>query len=556
MDYSIRHVFDASSGEVYDARTVFMTIPKGQLFRKNYYINEPDLRCMECHQRATVSNNKLGHVHFKHFPNTGYCILKDDKLSIEERKQIEDHIASKEGKRHRSLKKSISVYLANQHGVDSSSITIDDHFLKDDRERRRPDISCRYFDRTLVFEIQISPLPAKYIYKRSDFYQRNQIYLIWILDDFDVSGQSQTEKDIKYLSKHENFFYFNDSSKSHTLVVQFKEGLVNSNRQVYSKWTHEPVSLSELTFDLDEHQVFFRSFADEIDKAETKRIELELTLVIELLREFFRTDDEKLISQIDAALADIGYDSWPVLNDKMGLSHGTDLFFKSLTSNGKPNFIFFIFKYSLFVKNLNTKNADGMNLLEHILLGNFTFRHRLIQLLFINKYILSESDKAYLCRTMIVEGAPYLREQYILRIFAYNTLRDYRLIEQYDRSEGPMLTILSAKHNRIIGMGFTNFLGLANNAIQHYKTLWPFIEQVFIQYGLWDNLMQSDKKGTFKKKLDEYNEIRDEIDNSGSSYELMIKLFPEIFQPEANSMEWIGDITELYPVRYDCTGNI
>lgn len=547
MDYSIRHVFDANTGEVHDARIVFMPIPKGQLFRKNYYIDEPDLRCKECDQRVTVSNNKLGHVHFKHYQNTGYCVLKDDNLTTVEREQIEEHLVSKEGHRHQALKKAISDYLTKQDGVDLLSITIDDRFLMDNREKRRPDVSCRYFDKKLVFEIQISPLPARYIYKRYDFYKRNQIYLIWILDDFDVTGQSQTEKDIKYLNKHQNFFFFNDTSKSPTLVAQFKEGLVNYYGQVYSQWTHEFVSLPELTFDEDEYQVFFRSFEEEIKKAQTKSIELNLSDVIKLLRDFFRTDDDKLISQIDAALADIKYDLWPVLNHKMGLSQATDLFFKSLTGKGKPNFIFFIFKYGLFDKNLNTKSSEGMNLLEHILRGKFTFSHRLIQLLFSNQYVISDSDKLYIYRSMTVEGAPYLREQYILRILAYNTLRDYSLIQQYDRSEGQMLTILSARHNRIIGMGFTNFLGLANNALQHYKILWPYIEQVFIQYGLWDNVIKSDKKGTFKRKLDEYNEIRDTIDNTELSYELMIRLFPDIFRPEADATKWDEDIAELYP---------
>lgn len=545
MEYSIRHVFDADTGEALDATTLFKTIESGQEFRRQFHVSDQNLLCRECHQKATVSSNKYGRVYFKHFPNTSYCILKDDNLTAQEREQVEDFLARKESKRHKVLKQVISSYLSNQVDVNPLSITVDDHYLKDHKEKRRPDISFQFRDMQVVFEIQLSALPAKYILKRHEFYKRNQIYLVWILDDFDVSGQSQTEKDIKYLNQHQNFFYFNDVGRTHSLVVQFKTGHVNIDDKVYTRWEHEHVTLSDLKFDSAEHQVYFKSLRDEMHRVETIKLERSLEPLVNQFREFFISDNEKFIPALERDLDELDYHLFHVFNEKIGGVKSSDLFFKALSGNGKPNFVVFLFKYGRFQNNLNCKNKDGLNLLEYILRANFNFNPRVIHLMFSNGYVISDSDRTYLQQSVRSEETLFVREARILKLYAYNILKDKTLIELYDRIDGTMLTILSAKFRRVIGMGFANFLGMANNAIQNYKTTWPFIEQSFKHFGIWDDILELDKKGTFKKKLSEYYNSDKNDSHLDQSYLVLIRLFPGVFESKLSSFEWLNDPDEL-----------
>ncbi|HEV8511970.1 MAG TPA: DUF6035 family protein [Cyclobacteriaceae bacterium] len=544
MDYAIRYVFDANTGEAFDATIAFKTIPLGQAFRKNYHVTDQEIRCQECFQKATVSDNKSGRVYFKHFPNTAYCILKDEELSPSDRQKIEEHLGSVEGERHKFLKKSISSYLSEHAGVDSTSITVDDHFVKDSLEKRRPDIFCNFQGKQIAFEIQVSPLPAKYIFKRHEFYLRNQIYLIWILDDFDVKGQTQTEKDIKYLNKHQNFFYFNDLSSTQTLVAQFKEGFVNSQNKMYFKWKHEFISLNDLHFDNKEYQVYYRSLEKETQKAEGIIAEKELPFLIKFLREFYRTDHERYIQLIDKELEDIDYKRFQAIDRKV-VGNTAEIFFKSLEGTGKRNFIIFLLKSVRFSKPLNTKNSSGMNLLEFALRANFNYTPLLLRLFFSNGYELSDSDRVYLQSTILENETDAQREQRILKIYGYNVLRDFRLIEIYDRMEGPMLTLLSAKHRRIIGMGFTNFVSLANNAIQSYKTSWPYIEKGFKHYGIWESILSSDKKHSFQNKLSLISHEKIQASWLDEVLLILTRLFPDVFPSEKNPIPWLQSIDEL-----------
>jgi len=91
------------------------------------------------------------------------------------------------------------------------------------------------------------------------------------------------------------------------------------------------------------------------------------------------------------------------------------------------------------------------------------------------------------------------------------------------------LTIQSAKLNRVTGFRYASnaWIAFANNAAEHYKEHWEYIELAFKCYGIWDSLIKSDKKGTFQNKL---QKLYDENPIQSYSCEEAIKdLFPEIF---------------------------
>ena len=69
------------------------------------------------------------------------------------------------------------------------TVIIDNKFIIKENGKRKPDVYCKFQDKELVFEIQLSDLSLNYILNRYEFYRRNGIYLIWILDKFDIHNQ-------------------------------------------------------------------------------------------------------------------------------------------------------------------------------------------------------------------------------------------------------------------------------------------------------------------------------------------------------------------------------
>ncbi|MEQ8424095.1 MAG: DUF6035 family protein, partial [Cyclobacteriaceae bacterium] len=206
FERSIKLAVDRLSGELIVADEAFAKSKEAFAIRHQAHSGELDLYCRECNQKLTVPTSKYDRIHFRHLPNAEYCILKDGNLSPEEIEQFNKILIAKESERHKELKRKIAKKLLKVEGVDAASITIDDKFIIRGNEKRGPDVYCRYWDKQLVFEIQLSNLSLRYILSRYNFYKKHSIYLIWVLDNFDVHKQGQLERDIKYLSEHQIFF--------------------------------------------------------------------------------------------------------------------------------------------------------------------------------------------------------------------------------------------------------------------------------------------------------------------------------------------------------------
>jgi len=210
---SIKIGFDKLSGEILEADDVFDKKKAAFEVRRQFHKDEFELYCCECHQKLEVSTSKYDRLHFKHQKNAEYCILKDENLSPAELEQFTKILKAKESTRHKELKNKIGERLRNIPGIDPSSPAIDDRFIVRGSEKRRPDVYCKYHEKEIVFEIQLSDLSLRYILSRHDFYKEQGIYLVWILDNFNVRDQSQLERDIKYLTKYQNFFKLDETSE-------------------------------------------------------------------------------------------------------------------------------------------------------------------------------------------------------------------------------------------------------------------------------------------------------------------------------------------------------
>lgn len=266
-------------------------------------------------------------------------------------------------------------------------------------------------------------------------------------------------------------------------------------------------------------------------------MEKKIKPALELLRTFYTTDKENYIPFIDSEIENLDFNEFKALNQRVFKTEDSALFFRLLQGEGKPYFMKYLLSNNRFNKHLNTKNLEGQNLLEAVLSHpKLLFRQRIIQLMFANGYKLTGSDNNYITSCFIPHESQQEREMRIIKIHAYYYLKKLHMIELYDKLEGAIMTMLTAKHNKIIGFGFKNFIEVANNAIQYYKNVWHYIERVLRHYKRWDVLIESDTKGTFREKLRAYQE--GDVEKYYEAEAILIRLFPVVFDPSSNSGEW------------------
>lgn len=270
---SIDLALDKKSGILYDADKIFKNQKDGYELRTAYNLGQLDLHCCNCDQELLISDSKKDRLHFKHFPNANYCDLKDSKWTDLEIQQYNDVLRSKESDRHKYLKNRIADLLRMAQGVVPESVIADTKFFFNEREKRRPDVYCRYLDKELVFEIQLSQLSQRYILDRYSFYRGKGIYLIWILDKFDVHGQSQMERDIKYLAPFQNFFKLDEQINSFHLSCIYKSPFITQENTILSPWRSISVSLEQIKFDPEIFQIYYLDFQKTLLETE-KMLEL------------------------------------------------------------------------------------------------------------------------------------------------------------------------------------------------------------------------------------------------------------------------------------------
>ncbi len=299
---SIKEAFDKISGEILKADEVFDDTKDAFKVRKQFHKNEIELYCCECDQKLNVSTSKYDRLHFKHRPKAKPCLLKDTNFSPDESEKIYSIYRSKESDRHKELKNKIAEKISSINGI--SSINIDDKFIIDGDEKRKPDVYCKYFDKELVFEIQLSDLSLRYILNRYEFYKRNKMYLIWILDKFDIHGQNQTERDIKYLTEYENFFKLDEKSKDFRLTCTYKFPFLTDNNKFRTKWINKSVSLQQIEFSSKYYQIYYFNFGQ---KKKLKEVE-------QIKQEEKRKEEERIQEEIERKQNAIEKIDW-ILNE-------------------------------------------------------------------------------------------------------------------------------------------------------------------------------------------------------------------------------------------------
>lgn len=547
----IKIAIDKLSGEILDADEIFDKKKDAFEIRRKYHKKELLPSCYECDQDLTISGSKNDRLHFKHKSQHNYCILTDESTSPLEHEKFTEILRLKESERHKQLKNKIGALLHEVDGVGKSSIVIDDKFIIRGDEKRRPDVYCKYYDKELVFEIQLSDLTLGYILSRYEFYKKHGMYLIWILDNFDIRNQGTLERDIKYLTKYENFFKLDENATDALhLECEYKYPFLTEENTLLQKWLKTSITLSQLKFDSESYQVYYYNYGDnktQVEIQQKKRIteienerkeaaikqrrlyaETRANNIIEEIKELRNRKAQKF-TYISMEISELNEYEIQVLNSLLEFSKKSPIihWFSTATTDDIA-FIEFILDCNEISLDVNATGKDGKTALQAIYENSNIRKYFPVKLLFKHGYKLTETDRVFYSKLSDNET-----ESIDIMLLEFcSRLNDRTLVDAVFNYPKQLFAIESARQKRIIGFNYKadEWIAFANNSIANYREQWEYIELAFRKYGLWDVLTKTDKKGTFANKVQSFYSMRPKQDYDFD------KVFRELY-PELGSLE-------------------
>ena len=546
---TIKEAFDKVSGEILNADEIFDDSKDAFNVRKQFHKDEIELYCLECQQKLNVSTSKYDRLHFKHNPNANTCLLKDGKLSPDETKKIYEIYRSKESERHKYLKNQIGIKLSQLGNV--SNVQIDDRFIIDDNEKRKPDVYCKYVDKEIVFEIQLSDLSLRYIISRHEFYKRKGIYLIWILDNFNVEGRKQTERDIKYLTEYQNFFKFDEQSDQFRLICKYKFPFLTEENRLLNKWKSKSIALSQVKFDNLTKQVYYFDFEKKTKKKKQEQLQREWEIeeqeklfqkkrktkivnekcdaIIRALRENWK-DKSFSYGQVKREIENLNEYELSVLNNTEAFSANNEQpkihhWFK-IAKEEHIHFLYFVLECDQLKIDFNVISKEGKTIVQTLTENKILpSKSYLIKQILKRGYVFKEGDRQHLSNLQLQPKE--IKTIEILCELSTKILNKDLIDDLYEHTS-LICIIESAKRNKIVGFGWreNQWIAFANNAMHSYKEYWEYIELAFRHYGIWNKLIDLDKKASFRKKLEEYSNA--EPNQNFECDELFRYLYPEL----------------------------
>jgi len=271
MKRLIEDIRDIQTGEEYKADEL-LSQPEEIIFRLRRslaecrYENCKLLVCSICNQSVTIAGNQKGEFFFKHLQDSNDCPVKTSgKLNQKEINRLK-YQGVKESKKHKYLKNHIYQFLT----MDSDFSEVKEEKVikslnSDSNKWKKPDISSKYKEKMVVFEIQLSTTFLNVIVDREIFYRNDNIYIIWFFNLSSLSECRFTEKDILY-SNNDNAFIINDetieiskNNKKFTFVCYYKKTYIHENSIKY-QWNKKYITINDLNFDEKEFKAYYYDY--------------------------------------------------------------------------------------------------------------------------------------------------------------------------------------------------------------------------------------------------------------------------------------------------------
>ena len=547
---SIQFAFEKISGKVLNANVIFKEYKGGFKKRAEYNEDNLELSCCECGQELIISSSKNSFLHFKYQSKSNPCIFKNSKFSENENKELQEHYSNRESDRHKKLKNEIGKKLETLDGV--NSIYIDNKFIIENGEKRKPDVYCVYKGKKIVFEIQLSKLSLRYLLNRHNFYKRNNVFLIWILDNFDVNGQTQMEKDIKYLNEFENFFKLDENAETFRLICKHKYASLNNKNQILTPWTAKSVSLNQLKFS-NSFQVYLYDLNIKIkekEKLQKERIEEEKRIGNEKKEENRKREESRKLDNSKDKVNNIANELrecwvkktivYPNIEDKIKDLEEIELeLLNKIINKSKIHqwiikakkehyyFISFMLNKHYLEFDVNEK-FNNKTIIEYLFENNLLEnKFSLLKLIIQRNYIFETKDEKHINKLYLKQKEI---KQTILLCYLSNRLMNKQNIVNLFNNSTIFCILESAKKNKIVGLGYTEnqWISLTDMAINSYSQYFEIIDNAYTEFGIWNIIKSLDTKGTIKKKLENYKKEKPKQDKK--LHWTIKALYPELIE--------------------------
>jgi hypothetical protein len=124
---------------------------------------------------------------------------------------------------------------------------------------RKPDVSCDFHGRKLVFEVQLSTTYLNVITERETHYREDQTFVVWLFSYFDPNDLRFVEKDILY-ANHGHAFVFDAAAREQSAaakkLVLHCYRLLNPAIGIAGGWGDSFIELGDLTYDVREYRAY------------------------------------------------------------------------------------------------------------------------------------------------------------------------------------------------------------------------------------------------------------------------------------------------------------
>lgn len=304
---TIEFVLDRSNGKTIYAENFFLK-PENEIF--NYRnelqkaikgIREPLFVCYFCSQNIKIIGGGITKktLHFAHKKDSDFCHLKTDNNYSRLEIQRVKYNGAKESPLHFETKNLIKKFIESND--DFSDIKVEKVLKSNSNylEWKKPDISAKYGNVKVVFEIQLSTTFLSVIVDREHFYKENQTYILWVFKNFEIEEFKQrfTEKDVFYSNNRNAFVLDNEAINLSQLnndlyLLCYYQKPTIQDLELTHTWESEYISFSQLTFDSSSYKIFYY----DVDKIEYE-MKLQVIKTLNEKREKERSANEEKIKK-------------------------------------------------------------------------------------------------------------------------------------------------------------------------------------------------------------------------------------------------------------------
>lgn len=295
--------------------------------------------CGFCKQKLRICGghgDKKQTLHFRHQAKTNKdCIYQEGvRLTEEEILKIK-YNGAKESKKHKDYKKFIAeiLFAMTDPKLSEDNVLIEKTYRDKclSREWRKPDILAKFPDKTIALEMQLSTTFLSVIAAREAFYQKQEVFILWIFDSFSANSEEQlfAQKDILVSNVYNVFVLDEEAMKCSRLKKQiclkcyYVDFHIKNGKIVDDQMISKLVSLNDLTFRKEDYKVFYIDAIKKRTLLERQLKDIENTnSFLEPIYDIYSTWDSKILKSnlnsldISTVYSEVKIKLNMILNDK------------------------------------------------------------------------------------------------------------------------------------------------------------------------------------------------------------------------------------------------